>query len=177
MYVILKSDNRLRLYFVSCSVSVHILIKNTCLERIYIDWKKNAKTNYKIIQDTPCPNWHWQLKKVQRILTIKSSFSCIRLSYFHWIECFWWVLFEIRQNLHLLRLPKSAYFYLVSKSDIDRPSKRTHQNSSILWKLLSPMHEKELWVVKTLWTFFSCQCQFGHGVTYIIYILGSIYNS
>ena len=113
---------------------------------------------------TPCPNWHWQLKKVQRVLTIKSSFSCIRLSYFHWIECFWWVLFEIMQNLHLLRLPKSAYFYLVSKSDIDRPSKRTHQNSSILWKLLSPMHEKELWVVKTLWTFFSCQCQFGHGV-------------
>ena len=109
---------------------------------------------------TPCPNWHWKLKKVQRVLTIKSSFSCIRLSYFHWIECFWWVLFEIMQNLHLLRLPKSAYFYLVSKSDIDRPSKRTHQNSSILWKLLSPMHEKELWVVKTLWTFFSCQCQF-----------------
>ena len=113
---------------------------------------------------TPCPNWHWKLKKVQRILTIKSALSCIRLSYFHWIEFFWWVLFEIMQNLHLLRLPKSAYFYLVSKSDIDRPSKRTHQNSSILWKLLSPMHEKELWVVKTLWTFFSCQCQFGHGV-------------
>ena len=120
---------------------------------------------YRWILSTPCPNWHWQLKKVQRVLTIKSSFSCIRLSYFHWIECFWWVLFEIMQNLHLLRLPKSAYFYLVSKSDIDQPSKRTHQNSSILWKLLSPMHEKELWVVKTLWTFFSCQCQFGHGVT------------
>ena len=119
--------------------------------------------------DTPRLNWHWQLKKVQRVLTIKSSFSCIRLSYFHWIECFWWVLFEIMQNLHLLRLPKSAYFYLVSKSDIDRPSKRTHQNSSILWKLLSPMHEKELWVVKTLWTFFRCQCQFGHGVWYIPY--------
>ena len=123
------------------------------------------------IMDTPCPNWHWQLKKVQRVLTIKSSFSCIRLSYFHWIECFWWVLFEIMQNLHLLRLPKSAYFYLVSKSDIDRPSKRTHQNSSILWKLLSPMHEKELWVVKTLWTFFSCQCQFGHGVIRLYYAL------
>ena len=124
-----------------------------------------AKSIYYLSIHTPCPNWHWQLKKVQRILTIKSSFSCIRLSYFHWIECFWWVLFEIMQNLHLLRLPKSAYFYLVSKSDIDRPSKRTHQKSSILWKYFSPMLEKELWMIKTLWTFFSFQCQFEHGVS------------
>ena len=26
------------------------------------------------------------------------------------------------------------------------------------------MHEKELLIVKTLWTFFSFQCQFGHGL-------------
>ena len=142
----------------------NILLGNSPKNRINSYWCDS-------LLSTPCPNWHWQLKKVQRILTIKSSFSCIRLSYFHWIECFWWVLFEIMQNLHLLRLPKSAYFYLVSKSDIDRPSKRTHQNSSILWKLLSPMHEKELWVVKTLWTFFSCQCQFGHGVLRLWLIL------
>ena len=144
----------------------------------YIWWNPKQETKFSSASRhvTPCPNWHWQLKKVQRVLTIKSSFSCIRLSYFHWIECFWWVLFEIMQNLHLLRLPKSAYFYLVSKSDIDRPSKRTHQNSSILWKLLSPMHEKELWVVKTLWTFFSCQCQFGHGVLKNYWRIRKIYK-
>ena len=46
----------------------------------------------------------------------------------------WRVLFEIMQNHHLLCLPKSAYFYIVIKSNIDQPSKRTRQNSSILWK-------------------------------------------
>ena len=136
----------------------------------FLGWKLLQRNVFLILwkKITPCSSWHWKLKKVQRVLTIQSSFSCIGLSYFQRIELFWWVLLEIMQNHHLLRLPKSAYFYIVIKSDIDQPSKRTHQKSSILWKYFSPMLEKELWMIKTLCTFFSFQCQFEHRLVWAL---------
>ena len=61
-------------------------------ENSYILAKKLMKNRE--IPITPCSSWHWKLKKVQRVLTIQSSFSSIGLKYFQRIELFWWVLFE-----------------------------------------------------------------------------------
>ena len=71
------------------------------------------------------------IKKYQRFLTILSSFSCIGLTYIQRMEFFGESFFEIMQNLHLLRLPKSAYFY-IGPELLNVSIRRIRLNSRIL---------------------------------------------